>query len=180
MSKLNKIFLAIVVALLFTALAEVVFIFVYKAPQQIPSQTIAIQTPSPTPSTNNGLAINPKLLLSISNWPAYPNQHTTITNDITGTIQSIEQPGKTTIASQGSATEKFIYIRFVESTGHTGYRFTQQQWDNSKVFDTRNGTTTPIKISDLAPGNVIDISEIFNADTSDGSSPTSIIISRIK
>ena len=179
MPKLSKVFLALIIALLVTAVAETLFIFVYKSPQTIPLPQAVVTSASPTPSPGK-TAISSTFLSNVGAWQAYPNQHTTLTNDITGTIESIKHPEKTSAqTSQGSAADQFTYIRFV-GTGYVGYRFTEQQWNSSKVFDTRNGGATPIKISDLAPGDNIDISEIFNAGTSDGSSPNSIIIYRTK
>ncbi len=184
MSKLNKIFLAIIVALLFTALAEVVFIFVYKPTQTIPVPQTVLTTSSPTPVPEKK-AINETFLSTISGWPAYPNERTTLTNDITGTITSISQPEKITMQTpQGPITQIFTYIRLAgpnKDVKFVGYRFTQQQWNNARVFNlNRSGDQTPIKISDLAPGDNIDISEIFNVNTSDGSLPDSIVINRIK
>ena len=173
MSKLNKVFLAIVVALLFTALAEVVFIFVYKAPQQIPSQTIAIQTPSPTPSTNNGLAVNPKLLTSIANWPAYGNQKAVFTVTITGVLSAINRPS-------ASSSDYSIRIEGTPGKDIRGFVLSRDEWNSLQVFDLRGKTSIPVKTENLVPGETISIDQTYNADTSNGQLPDIITISIIK
>lgn len=173
MSKLNKIFLAIVVALLFTALAEVVFIFVYKPVQQIPSQTIVVQTPSPTPFVKNGLAVNPKLLTSIANWPAYGNQKAVFTVTITGVLTAINTPS-------GNNSNYFIGIEGTKGKDIRGFVLSQDEWNKLQVFDVRGKTSIPVKVGSLTPGETISIDQIYNAGTSDGQLPDTMTISIIK
>ena len=173
MSKLNKVFLAIVVALLFTALAEVVFIFVYKPVQQIPSQTIVSQTPSPTPSTANGLAINPKLLTSVANWPAYANQKVVFTFTITGVLSAINPPS-------ASNSSYFIGLEGTRGKDIRGFALSRDEWNKLQVFDVRGRASTQVKAENLVPGETISIDQIYNAGTSNGELPDLITISIIK
>ena len=172
MSKLNKVFLAIVIALLFTALAEVVFIFVYKPVQQIPSQAIVSQTPSPTPSTANGLAINPKLLASIVNWPAYANQKVVFTVTITGVLSAINPPS--------ASDSAFITLNGTRGKDIRGFALSRDEWNSLQVFDVRGRTSTQVKAANLVPGETISIDQIYNGGTSNGQLPDLITVSIIK
>ena len=186
MSKLNKIFLAVIIALLVVAVAEVIFIFVYKPTQSIPvPQTPVATNPSPTPlPVGTGKPdMSATFLSNIGAWPSYLNQNTTLTNNITGVITSIGKPEQVTMQTpQGSKTEILTYIHLAGTSQDVRVvGFTQQEWGNIKAYDlSKNGSQTPINVSGLVPGDSIQISEVFNANTSDGSSPDNIIINRMK
>ena len=188
MPKLNKLFLAIIVALLFTALVEVVFIFVYKPMQTIPLSTTT-RTPTAIPYGISGkTAVSSGFLSAIQAWPSFVNQKTTLTNEISGTIISTNIP-QTEVLPGGyqdpnpkvdNSSMKFIYLNWPNKNYIRAVGFTKTEWDNIKVFDVRNGVQTAISLSDLTPGDNITIQEVFNANTSNGLYPDTIIIFRIK
>lgn len=192
MPKLNKVFLAIVVALLVTAVAETLFIFVYKPSQTIPtpiSQTPVV-TPTPLPLGVSGkTAASEAILNRIKSFAYFKNMKLTYTEEYFGKIKSIGATQKTVLPS-GYHDDPSFYATYPKSIyfaewqpNNTDYikgiSFKLSQWDNLQVFDIRNGGHRTINVSDLVPGDSIRAQYIFNnLSTSNGIDPDAIVIYR--
>lgn len=150
MSKLNKIFLAVIIALLVTAVAEVIFIFVYKPIQTISVPTALQTLPSSTPLASP--AINPKFLSGLGKMTKLQNETLTLTTQFTGTISSI--------IIDPTNINSYLTIRL--NTGIV-YGYNTNEFNNElKFYKIVSGTEIPIKVSDLSKGDNIMIQNSYN------------------
>lgn len=171
MSKLNKIFLAVIVALLVTAVCEVIFIFVYKPTQSIPvPQALVVTNPSPTPIQNP--AITNYMVDYLKTIRYWTNETYTYTEEVSGTISSIILPAP---ANNNILT---IYLQGVKGKAVTQYNVMPPLSQSIKAYDFINGTQTPIKLTELSAGNQIMITAIYDMHTSNGKMPNNVEIER--
>jgi hypothetical protein len=167
MPKLNKIFLAIVIALLITAVAEVIFIFVYKPVETIPTPVIQA-TPNPTP--NSKLAVNPVALQMLQTWPSYKNTNLTMSLTIKGTITNIVQT---------KGTKDFhIILNGDPGTDMTNISITEKNFSSTTVYFQSGSSITKASIEDLkANENIVaNINEDLGIDPNNATLQTTIYI----
>lgn len=169
MSKLNKVFLAIVIALLVTAVAETLFIFVYKQPQTVPTPVIAETTPAPMT-----LAVGPGQMKALANWPAFRNATLTLTETVTGTISAIIAQTPTTLFT--------IKLYGQKGIDTTVFNFPPNEYNKIVVYnqDSLTGSTTKINIGDLKIGDKIRMSMENDLASDVASGSLGIIIYKIK
>ena len=176
-SKINKIFLAIILTLSIILLLEYLSFSQYKT-SPIKQQTSKDQNLERLNGRfiPNNPALNPKFIDAISIWPYYENQKTTLINTISGVFLGIEQPNEQNLNSH------YIKIKGTPGKDIRGIGLVKEEWDTIKVYDaTGNGSQTPIKITDLTPGDFISLNEIFeNTYNLTVDSPTSLTIIRTK
>jgi len=147
MSKLNKIFLAIVVALLIMTVTEIFFIFVYKpAPRAIPTPVISQTTPTPT----SRRAVNPEEMQALANWPSFRNATLTLMETVTGSISAIIPPTPPT-------TNFTIRLYGQKGIDTTYFLFSPTDYKAIVVYnlDPLTGNTTEMNIGDLKTGDEI-------------------------
>lgn len=179
MSKLNKIFLAVIIALLVTAVAEVIFIFVYKPVQSIPNPptaTAIIPTSTPFLPLPNNPAINPGFMSAMKTWLYFPNQSVTVTDSITGTIASITPPS-------AQNNRYIIKLQGIKGKELTQLNVSPQDLADGVVLVFRvdtSGNNIPTQFQSLAVGQNIIFNQIYNAYTSkdDNNPQINIIIQK--
>lgn len=169
MSKLNKIFLAVIVALLVTAVCEVVFIFVYKPTQTIPTPQISQVSPTPSPNPTN-LAISPSFINYISGITAYQNQTVTLEIQISAKIQSIIYNKKN--------PNVYYSIHLVKNGTNSvhGIAFSQDQVNNIKVFAAYPTKQVPLSLSDLRAGDNISVISDYDASSATHTPDVTILV----
>jgi hypothetical protein len=172
MSKLDKIFLAIVIALLIMTVTEIFFIFVYKKPPQaIPNPIITQVAPSPIPNP----AVNPEQMKALANWPSFRNATLTLTETVTGTISAIIPPTPTT----SNFTIKLYGQREIDTTM---FLFSPADYKAIVVYnlDPLTGNTTQMNIGDLKIGDEIRMTLTSNLAANVANSSLGTTIYKIK
>jgi len=153
MSKLNKVFLALVIALLITAVAETLFIFVYKPPQQIPSTAVVSEVRKiPQPKQ-----ISDEYLKLLADWPFFRNATLSLVETINGSISAMTKP---------TAKDPMFTLRLYgeKSIDTTKFVFPLKDYNKINFFlqDLKTGSQTKISVDDLKIGDQITI--ILNSD----------------
>lgn len=145
MLKANKIFLALIFALLLVAVVETFFIFVYKPQSALPNQ--AVQNPLPTPPSRENKLLTPDEVDMIVNWPHLRNANLSLVETITGVVKSIDP-----ITPDKSFK---LYLEGEPGPGKdtTSFMFTPDSLKNTSVYiqDTKTGVITPSDIKNLKP-----------------------------
>lgn len=159
-----------IIALLFTALAEVVFLFVYKPTQTVPTPPQALTAPTPTPIQNP--AVTNYMIDYLKTAHYWTNSTYTFTQNVTGIVSSVDLP------TQANNNVLTIHLEGVKGKEVTQYDIMPPLSQSVKVYDLTNGVQTPIKLSDLSSGNSIIITATYDMHTSDGKMPDSVEIQR--
>ncbi len=145
MSRLNKVFLAIIIALLITAFSEVVFLFVFEEPKKIAQVPIGTSTSTPIPIAN--LAINPIALKMLESWPSYKNANVYFTQNVNGIVKNI-------IPSKDN--KGVLIVLEGDKADMTNIPITGKNLLTTSVYlQDKNGTTSKVGVSDLKPGDKI-------------------------
>lgn len=155
MLKLNKIVLAIAVALLITTIAELIIIFVYEKPQAKPTDNVtstnspAKNAPSPIPTMAR--VIDADQLKALQNWPDFRNAQLLLTEKVNGIVKSITP-----------ATNDYPLVLKLE--GQRGldtvqFNFAKESIKDVKVYikDATTGTLSVSSLDNLKPKDKIEL-----------------------
>jgi hypothetical protein len=172
MPKVNRIFLALIIALLITAVAETFFIFVYKPGPSFPNLTNTPTNPAPTPTPYLGnSAINSKFFSFLGTWTQMPNEEVTVTQVMQGTIGEIDK--KNTL----------MRINFAKQGNNIGFTFIKIGYNPNKLLvflQLKNGNTSPISFDNLAVGDNIRFQTEYDAQKTPEENPSAYIIYKLQ
>ncbi len=163
MSKVNKVFLALTIALLITTVLELGFIFIYKQPQ--PNQALPTSVVvTPTPIHTMPMAVSSNMIQQLQAWPTFRNANLTLIETITGTINSFSK--QTQAPNPGSY---LIVLNGTHGVDTTQFVIPPNILPTLKVFylDTKTGDKKTADLSSLKAGQNINI--ISNIDLHSGS-----------